>query len=184
MSTIKGSALRSARVWLQSELGPDLATFIESSPSDLQLLLRGQVILAGSKYPRARLHEMFEQMAKHWPKEVMTKLDRLGAYIASEDLGGVYRVLLKLGSVDGTLRVLAGVWGRYFDEGRATLIGTQPYDYTFEVIDPSLHPMHPRLIAGYVRRAVELAGAKSATVEHQVGARADQHLFLVRWRSA
>lgn len=182
MTTIKGSGLRGARAWLQAELGSDVARFLESTPADLQGLMRGEVILAGSKYPRQRLHEMFERMAEWWPKDLHARLGRMGAHIAQEDLGGVYSIFLKLGSVDGTLRILARVWGRYFDEGRAALVDTQPRFYTFEVVDPTLHPLHPHLIAGYVRRAVELAGGKSSTVEYTAGTRAHQHLFRVRWR--
>ncbi len=181
MSTIKGSGLRSARAWLETELGPELDRFTRGSPPDLQRLLSGQVILAGTKYPRARLHEIFERIAELWPTQATAKLQRLGAHIAQEDLGGVYSVLLKIGSVDGTLRILTRVWGRYFDEGRAALVDTQPRAYTFEVVDPSLHPLHPHLIAGYIRRAVELAGAKSASVEYVPGAVDHQHLFRVRW---
>ena len=181
MSTIKGAGLRSARTWLQAELGPELQGFLEGAPSDLESLMRGQVILAGSKYPRSRLHEIFDRMAVWWPKDATLRLQGLGAHIAQEDLGGVYRIFLKLGSVDGTLRVLARVWGRYFDEGRAALIDPQAGAYTFEVIDPSLHPLHPHLIAGYVRRAVELAGAKSANVDYVRGEIEHQHLFRVRW---
>jgi hypothetical protein len=182
MSTIKGSGLRSSRAWLVAELGSDFQRFLATCPPETADLLGARHILAGAKYPRERLHDIFEAVEKEWPSALQAKLHALGAHIGQEDLGGVYSVFLKLGSVDGTLRILARVWGRYFDQGRAALIDTTPYLYTFEVVDPSLHRLHPHVIAGYVRRAVELAGGKAVSVEHMRGTAAHQHLFRVRWK--
>jgi hypothetical protein len=182
MSSVKGSALRAARAWMKGKLGHDYDAFMEGCPDTLRAVFAEAVILPNGRYPRERLHEVFDAIARHEPARTSTNLDALGAYTAEVDLTGVYKILLKIGSVEATLNVLPTAWGRYFEGGRARLVERKPHDYLYDVLDRELHPLHPPLIDGFIRKTVELAGGRSVQVTDERGETAHHRRFRVRWK--
>ena len=109
---------------------------------------------------------------------------------AKLDIGGVYRLLLKLTSARMIAGKLPGIMAKYFDFGATRALTDQPLCVTFEVasIPQMLVDWFFACYTGYVEIVVGAAGGQIPTLDFDASPAPDQHGFpaskivgTVRW---
>jgi hypothetical protein len=161
---IKGTAIQAYRDWLKATVPPGQYEAILkqlAGPTRKAIL---ENVLPSSHLPYSTYGVILEAS-----KAVLgTEYERLafehGRLAAQDLLAGVYRLTLKPGDVERTLKSLAVGWRTFFDTGEILVTEKKPGRQVFVIADPTYHPLHPPISAGYVQHACEMAGAKTARV--------------------
>lgn len=178
---MKGTGFRGCRNYLQRVLPPEQYTsFIDSLDDELRQIFTQQ-ILPSAWYPLSAQHRFFEACRRLWPSAVEGNMRAMGAEIASADLRGIYKIFIKMASVDRTLRVLVSAWKNYFSEGYAEVVDAQPSLFTADIVDEYHHPLHYFVAAGYIGEAIKLAGGKDVHVDVLPQPAGERVRYVARW---
>ena len=60
---------------------------------------------------------------------------KIGAWVAKDNLKGIYKVYIKMTSISGLLRRADQIWSQYFNTGSVKVLLAEPKHYQFEVVD-------------------------------------------------
>ncbi len=117
-------------------------------------------------------------------------IEMRGRHQANLDIGGVYRVLLKLTSTKMIANKLPAIMAKYFDFGVVRALSSEPHSVKFEVtgIPTILLDWFAGCYAGYVQVVVPAAGGEAPTLTVEEVPTADCHGFpaanmigTIRW---
>lgn len=92
-------------------------------------------------------------------------LRRIGLRNARETLTGVYRVFLKIPSIEFVLKRLANIWRTFFDQGQAAVVDYTGKHATLVVTEfPDYPTVLRESICGFIIGLLELTGARNVRV--------------------
>lgn len=99
-----------------------------------------------------------------YPKEPRP-LRQIGRDLARQNLGGVFRFVVRVISVQMLIEKTASLWRSFHDRGEATVTRESDRLFRFEVTDyPELPERMRETIVGWLGQAVELTGAQNVRV--------------------
>jgi hypothetical protein len=105
----------------------------------------------------------------------------LGAALASEMMGGIYRYVLRVVSVPFLIGQTATVWSRFQDTGAASTEQLTPASARLVVRQhPTLPPHVRRTITGWLEESIRKTGARSVRAEERGGPA--QWEWVCHWR--
>ena len=126
-----------------------------------------QAALALSWVPVEGLGRIFQVCAEELYPSDPEGLRRIGEQIARDNLGGVYRVLLRLATTQYALSQIGKLWKTYNDTGEVEI--EYPEGESSVVIHVNRYPGLPRAYleetAGYMIGTGRLCGAKNVSVQ-------------------
>ncbi|MCC6873837.1 MAG: hypothetical protein IT378_05940 [Sandaracinaceae bacterium] len=186
----KGLAYRNVLAFLDLRLG-GRERLLESFEEPGLRAFFAQPFLAASWYDTVPIGALCEAGAKHCGVSVPDFIREHTRNQAREDLGGVYRVILKVFTPELALRALIKVTERYYDfgtteivelhAGRAVTVRTDLPDAIFD--------WYAIVADEYTRAVLEHAGAKDIRVRSERGKRGllhgmptSQMRFEIDWR--
>jgi hypothetical protein len=109
----------------------------------------------------------------------------LGAYAAEANVPTLYKLFFKLGSPAYVLSKAAMLWHVHHDTGRAELLLLEDGWYEYRIHEfGSPNAMLCRSLQGFIRRTLEMAGAKNVELSKEQCAAdgAPYCAFRARWR--
>ncbi|HZS39232.1 MAG TPA: hypothetical protein VFF06_20515 [Polyangia bacterium] len=169
MARAKGTAML--------QMAKALRSLPESSrgkvPQALQRYLRER-ILPSTWYPEEDYLALITTLGQLWPTDGGDVFDQFGTRAAQHDLTGIYRGMMKRGTVLGTLKAIKDLFTLYHDTGRVETSGDERHAL-LDIIDyPSVSADHCRFLDAYCREHLRLSlGREVAVRETQCRARGD-----------
>lgn len=135
--------------------------------------LRGKLpedITSGSWYPMDALFEALEILEQRSDKERGAVSRELGRFKAVQAARGPYRLFFVFASPRFVIKKASAFWGFYHDWGAIKVKEhhEKGVDFTIEHQD-EIPDLYLHTIAGWVEKSLEIAGAKSPTVEFTAG---------------
>lgn len=121
--------------------------------------------LATSWVSQAVEKEIMEACTRQlFPKEI-AGLRQLGKLLAQHNLTGIYKVFLRIPTIEFVIKRVADLWKMFFQKGSAKAEIVAPRQGVLAVYDyPELMPYQREVIAGYIHGVLELAGARQVQV--------------------
>ena len=179
MAGYKGTPLVHIRQWLRA--APDKAeqrVLDALTPEDRAAY---QSVVATAWVPVDVATRIYVAAAPVMHPGEPTPLRTLGRALATEMLGGVFRFLVRLVSVESLMDRTAVLWRNFHDLGTARTVRLADNRVILEVVD---HPLLPdrmqEVISGWIAQAVELTGAKNVLVAREGNASCWK--WVISWR--
>jgi len=93
-------------------------------------------------------------------------IHELGRRLANIELTGLYKVLIRMTTVDFMISQAAKIWGTYHQQGEALALKSSEHEAVFTVKNyPELPERYREMLCGYLQGMVELTGAKLIRVK-------------------
>ncbi len=160
---VKGSILR-ARLLFARARGAEEQVLDELSPE-----LRTQAedgFMQPAWHEMDELIELTEAIVRTIGGGQQSVLYEAGTFACEENLRGVYRVFLKIGFIQLMLKRVSQAWSVQFDSGRMVVANSSKRTARLALHDvPQPSAVHCLPIAGWVKRAAELAGCRDVSCE-------------------
>ncbi|HSA19899.1 MAG TPA: hypothetical protein P5076_00510, partial [Myxococcota bacterium] len=119
----------------------------------------------GEFYPTERYARMLAGLRARLGPEA---LDELSAYLAEQDLKGLFLVFARMLSKEFLINRMGDMWGKFHTEGRLELIRSTSDSVGVRVADLELTEDHCRSTEIYFRRVLELATKQTYRSERRV----------------
>ena len=108
-------------------------------------------------------------------------LQRLGCAVAGIVFNGIYKVFLRVASVDFIIKRLSAIWRTLYDQGEARIENMTSNSGTLVATNmPDLSLVQRQYICGYLTGVLQLAGVKNVQVTH-VSADSKAWQWMFRW---
>ena len=149
-----------------------------------------QTFLAISMYDFLPLASVAHVCGRALGMQFVPFVEMRGRHQAKLDIGGVYRLLLKLTSARMIAGKLPGIMAKYFDFGATRQLTDEPLCVTFEVanVPHILVDWFFACYTGYVEVVIGASGGQIPTLDFDASPAPDQHGFpaskivgTVRW---
>ena len=163
---IKGVAYAGHLDWVDKHFPGGRAAFLDLLSPTMRAFF-GQTFLAIGQYDFLPLASAGQVCARALGMRFVEFVEMRGRHQAALDVGGVYRVLLKLASAKLVAGKLPKVMSKYFDFGEVRLVSEEAYAVRFEVDRvPSLVVDWFRgCYTGYVEVTLAAAGGHVPTLD-------------------
>ncbi len=164
---VKGTALASIREFVLNEFGKEgLDRWLDSLPDDSRELHSSSIKL-DMWYP------LYKMMVEPTQKicDLFYRGDLKGAweggrYSADFALHGIYRLFVKLGSVESLIKRASLIFPTYYRPSILKVADSKKNLVTLQITSfPEMHIIVERRIGGWMQRAVEITGQKNVKVE-------------------
>lgn len=188
---VKGTACKSTGDWIQRHYGAAAwQTILAALPDDSRRQMERPT--AFSWYPLSLMDTVFAGVAVHCLKGETAKFDatfrKLGAYIAADNLGTIYKMVLAFAKPSQIYSMLPRLWTTYFDQISVSLDEPRLVDGRYEgvcrVKGCDLSFVAPAA-AGWIEFAYQRVGCQNAQVVERGFAlgrdRSDSLAFDVSW---
>ncbi len=162
----KGSAVSFLRGLMSKQPESIRAAFEQKlSAEDLQLF---RATMAVSTVPIASANSMYIAAVEvlYADESRNQGLRKLGKELARDNLSGIYRLLLKVLSVEMLIDQCAKLWRTYHSSGEAS-VNKRSADGHYDFVvknSPDLPEPYREFVCGYIEGAVTLTGGKDARV--------------------
>lgn len=168
----KGSLLIHMRRYVAEKGGERAWSEVVDRVSAADREVLNGVVLAGSWYPIGVVNRALVAYLERDRLGADDEMRRLSAFIADNDLGTVYKMVLRLGSPEFLLRRTDSLWNRYFDVGKLTPEerGSRQFHLTLtmptgEDAAPNQYFCGPGC-PSWIEMGMRLTGATKAQVRH------------------
>jgi hypothetical protein len=160
---VKGSHVVLARAWFEQNLGKgslDRLANVDGKPA------YPAVLLPGTWYDALPLARAFDAAAKDVRREVDEVVAEVARQNALQDLTTIYRVFLRVASPVRFLAFTPTLWRNYVQFADAKVVKNERGHYvgTCSAIPRDLYGWCAGGWRGFLPTAIELAGAKKATI--------------------
>lgn len=136
-------------------------------------------VTASGWFPIEHATEIFTRAAPLLFPNAPSPLRELGRGLAQDNLGGVYRHLVRILSISLLLKQTAVLWRLYHNAGRATS-SSQEKSATLELFDyPEFPERFRECMCGWIAGAIELCGGTNARVLKEDG---QPYVWRMTWR--
>jgi hypothetical protein len=187
MAGVKGTLLVHFRDYVREHEGDAEWDRVIASLSPADAAVFAGVLLQSPFYPVGALNRAVAAFMHRRPNPRLT-MQQLASYTAERDLPTLYKVLMKLATLESILRRAESVWRRYFDEGSVACEARGPKHYELLLSAPTDDDAGPGpLICGVAvptwwQHAFRIARVRAAIVHEpcRFGG-ADVCRFTVRW---
>lgn len=166
MLKVKGTAVRSTLNYMKDALGDHLKEFVNTLPQEHKVFFEKPIITSDfyPVMPFAQICEGYAHFLREDPWEVYLRLGR-----ASADYGlkTVYRIFLKLGSVQYILSKAPLIWNNYYSEGKMEVVESSKVSGILRITNLTMpHLAICGRVTGWMERTVELSGGKTPRLSH------------------
>ncbi len=176
MPNTKGTDVVALRKIFRERGGDVEKSFLDRLPEELQRMYKEIVHTTWS--PVEKQAELYAHAAEALFPGNPDGLRLLGQEMARRSYSGVYRIFLRLPTVDFIINRVAQVWGTYYDQGEACIEDFQGQGGVFVVRNfPELPRKMREVICGHLTVILEATGAHQISVTLQ-----DQDPKAWRWR--
>ena len=69
-----------------------------------------------------------------------SKIRKIGYFVAKDNLTGIYKIYVKMTSINGLLKRGDQIWKQYFNSGSVKTLLAEPNHFQFEVVDHTPFP--------------------------------------------
>ena len=166
MAQIKGTAIRGLlkRVKETGYAGGIPAILAELPPASLKTF--DHRILASGWYPYDSYGDLLTVVHRRLHGERDDALVELGRWLAKQDAGTTLKIFALFASVETMLQRGPFFWPRHCDTGVFETVDVQKGSGVGVLRDfPGVHPLHCRLLAGWVEGMAVVAGAHTVRSE-------------------
>lgn len=162
----KGNLYQGTIAFFQHNCPGGFAALVQAAEDPQLKDFLSQSFLTGGMYEVMLVPELIELEARVMRLELGKYLDKRTRWQADRDIGGVYRMLLKLASPETVAARLPKVMTQTFNFGRPTTVEVGPRHFTTEMagVPVPLRYWLETCIAIYVETALAMAGAKHPIV--------------------
>jgi len=164
---LKGNSMKTLVNWVKHKLGEDgYRGWLESLPDDTKALYRG-TIMNSMWYPIdvAYMPALDAVLALTHPDDPVQGGYEFGRFSGAEDLGGIYKVFLKMGSPGKMVTIASMMWSRFYNEGDLKVVENVEGRAVIQMVDvPVKHSPWEQTTRGWSEVAAELAGGKDVEV--------------------
>lgn len=164
---VKGIAIAIMPEFVREKFGPEgLARWLEALPQEAQAIFKGH-ILVSKWYPAAEAYHLpTEAMCRELYGGDLKGAWELGRYSADYALTGVYKAFVKSPVVTVNVGHAGLMLPTYFQPATIEIVALEERRAVLRItrFEGSTHHIEQR-IAGWMERALEIAGAGSARVE-------------------
>lgn len=152
---------------LVSTLGPDAEAGMLSSLSPGAARIYHSV-LATSWMPLQEAFEIYAAAAGVLYPDDPCRMRRLGYEVNEIQLAGMYKIFLKVASVEFVVKRVSKIWRTYYDTGEAAVENFTPRSGVLVVRDlPELAESQREYICGFMTSILEYTGAKNISIRRQ-----------------
>ena len=162
---IKGFAIRGLLKYVKdSGFQGGIPTLLESLPADIQPVF-GERILSSLWYP----YPAFAALAQAVEREIgdgnSMLLEDVGRSSGRRDLGGIFRFITAILTIERVVRRAPAYWKRYCDTGDLEVINVDSGHFTVRLSGfPQIDPAHCQMIRGWILGLGEGTGAKNVDI--------------------
>lgn len=162
----KGNLYQGTIAFFQHNCPGGFAALVQAAEDPHLREFLSQSFLTGGMYEVMLVPELIELEARVMRLELGKYLDKRTRWQADRDIGGVYRMLLKLASPETVAARLPKVMTQTFNFGRPTTVEVGPRHFSTEMagVPAPLRYWLETCIAIYVETALAMAGAKNPMV--------------------
>lgn len=167
-AAVKGLIFLGARRWMTRTYGEQgYLRFLETQPPEHRSYWTDSLILPVSWIPAALYVSLFEGEERLWGTGDGRLFQRAAAAVAFDDLSGVMKLFMKVGTPSFIASRFPAIWRRYFSAGELRVEESQPHRLEIE-----LDGARPYGTAGcqgtlgWTRQALEYAGARDLRIDH------------------
>jgi len=183
---VKGTAVIPMPAFVKATFGePGLQRWLGALEPEARALFQGTV-MAGAWYdfakyavdPTLRICDTFYGGSVQGAFE-------LGRFSADYALRGIYKVFVRLGSPEFTIKQGSGILPKYYDPSKIIVPEVGSGRAVMQITEfPEMHEVVEQRIAGWMTRALELSGAKEGRVAITSTLRKKQPCteFVLTWR--
>jgi hypothetical protein len=164
---VKGSALGSIREFVMNEFGREgFDRWLDALP-DLSRGLHAAAIRLDSWYPlREMMIEPTEKICELFYGGDIRGAWEGGRFSADFALHGIYRLFVKLGSVESLINRASLIFSTYYKPSALRVAESAKNRVSMQItLFPEMHTIVERRIGGWMERAVEISGQKNVKVE-------------------
>jgi hypothetical protein len=179
MASYKGTGVVFMRE-LMGRAGPEVQTqfLAQLSDGDKEVFLR---TLEFHWVPIESITRLFEAAAPLLYPGNRNGLRMIGRAMASDHLNGVYRIVMRVISIDTIIERSARLWHTYHRMGKTRVERVAPNLLHFLVSDyPGLPDNFQECMCGYIAQVLELAHAKEVLVSRSTLA-VDRYCWKLSW---
>jgi hypothetical protein len=184
MAKIKGFGLRGLLKFAK-EKGVAPGDIVRKLPEAIRPIF-AEPIMHGDFYPYEAFGALLEVVDAELGKGDGAFVREFGQFAARQDVGGIFRIVSFITSPETAVKRAGVFWSRYCDTGK--LVTEEARAGAFRVAMenfPGIHPLHCRLLEGWIVGLGEVWGVKEIRSEqiecvHRGGTRC---VFAGGWRS-
>ena len=167
MAQVKGTAVRGVLKYVkESGFAGGIPAVIAQLP-DRSREVFGQRVLSSSWVPYAAYADLLVAVDRTFSHGDQSLMHPLGRWLGEQDLGTTFKIVALFASVETVLQRSMLFWGRHCDVGTfETLEATHGRAVGAIKEIPDIHPMHCRLVAGWIEGIGAGAGGHEVAVRH------------------
>lgn len=163
---IKGAGLKSHKAFVKQVFGEEgLDRALRALSEADRAVIGSNVILASDWLDFEPYIRFFRAVATELNQGDESIWFRMGEAAAERDLGGIYRIFVKLGSPRYIIKQTAAVFKQYYSDGEASseVLDSNKVRLTIRGFETHHYPIET-VIAGWGKKALELSGGKAPQV--------------------
>lgn len=163
---VRGSTYLGMRAFVDQRVPGGLATVLPRLPDDAHRAFMSQMFLPVAYYDALPIRPISEAIAEAQGVSYVESVRSRGVLVAQRDLGGLYKVLLKVVSPELVAERLQRVALRYVDFGAVEIVssGTGRSEGRMEQIPAPIAVWLAPMLSGYGTQALRAAGAVAPRV--------------------
>ena len=183
---IKGAGMISIIEFVKSTHGPDgFAKWLDALSPDARALAESTIFASSWYGGHAAVFELREKVCEVFYKGDPQAARQIGQFAATQGLRGIYKALVKLGSVDWVMSRASSVATRYFRPIEITTLirEKQRLRVRMEGVNTPSEAMEASL-CGFIGRAAEISGGQDVFIHCPIAlSKGDPYIeFDCTWR--
>ncbi|MDH3254574.1 MAG: hypothetical protein OEM62_06245 [Acidobacteriota bacterium] len=159
---IKGFAIRGLLKFVkESSYAGGIPSLLEKLPIDAQPFFRER-ILSSLWYPYAAFSALARTIESEMGAGDVALLEDIGRLSGRQDLGGIFRFITAILTVERVVNRSPAFWNRYCDSGELEVVESGQGRFTVRLKDfPKIDRAHCHMITGWIRGLGEGTGVKN-----------------------
>jgi hypothetical protein len=164
---VKGTALASIREFVMNEFGKEGLDLWLESLSEESRKLHSASIRLDAWYPLLTMFvEPTQKICDIFYSGDLRGAWEAGRYSADFALHGIYRLFVKIGSVDSLIKRASIIFPTYYKPSTLRVAESEKNRVVLQITNfPEIHRIVEYRIGGWMERAVEISGQKNVKVE-------------------
>lgn len=165
MGTVKCTSFEGIKRYLQRQGGGAEKSFIRSLPADMAQIY--PTLLPINRLPIDTIQAMIQHMADFLfsGKNESERLINIGVLMATQDMNGIYKFLLRFTTIAYAMQKSAMLWKTFHDQGDSRVEEISKTHVRYIISGYAEMPKNYRtFLSGYILGLLNLCGAKNATV--------------------
>lgn len=182
---VKGSAVQTIPLFIKTRFGEDgYATWINSLPESSKKLFTSS-LLASDWYPLSEtLIQPTLTACEVFYNGKMSGAEELGQFSAEQALKGIYKLFIKLGSVDFIVAKAGSIMSTFYENSLMSVVDKKDRQLVLRIAKfDQPHEVIELRIKGWILKALQLSGAKNVAIAipRSMAKGAPETDFVITW---